>query len=182
MKPKLNNSDYKQLIQQRILTALNDGQWHRNKELLQKTQITQRTLSKHLDILEKFGLIEKHTDRETGEYPYPVLYKTNKLTTLLGKHMEIVFNNAENIKTDLTKTKDPLLMLKTFHAINQQYFKETLQIIQIDKGLNQEALEMIAHYLFSLPYEIYIKELLKAFNNTIKQSTKKQDVPQSHPL
>lgn len=57
-----------------ILDVLSDGEWHRHKEILEKTRLSPTTLSKHLKELEK-GLVEKRIDIESGEYPYPVYYR-----------------------------------------------------------------------------------------------------------
>ena len=59
---------------QQILSILSDGQWHRHKEILEKTKLSPTTLSKHLKELEK-GIVEKRIDIESGEYPYPVYYR-----------------------------------------------------------------------------------------------------------
>jgi DNA-binding HxlR family transcriptional regulator len=57
-----------------ILSILSDGEWHRHKEILEKTRLSPTTLSKHLKDLTK-GIVEKKLDLESKEYPYPVLYR-----------------------------------------------------------------------------------------------------------
>ncbi|MCD6263955.1 winged helix-turn-helix transcriptional regulator [Candidatus Bathyarchaeota archaeon] len=59
----------------RILEVLKDGEWLRYKEIVNKTGLSQVTVSKYLKILEKEGKIEKKIDIESGEYPYPVYYR-----------------------------------------------------------------------------------------------------------
>jgi DNA-binding HxlR family transcriptional regulator len=62
---------------QLIFKALSDGQWHRNMEIHEKTKISSRTLTKHLDRMAKTKIMEKKIDKESGKYPYPVLYRLN---------------------------------------------------------------------------------------------------------
>jgi DNA-binding transcriptional ArsR family regulator len=60
--------------EKQILNVLSDGKWHRYQEIQQAARLSSRTLSKHLKRLEK-GLVEKHIDLQSGEYPYPVYYR-----------------------------------------------------------------------------------------------------------
>lgn len=57
-----------------ITRILMDGEWHRYQELRQKAGMSSATLSKHLKELEK-GIVEKEIRLESGEYPYPVVYR-----------------------------------------------------------------------------------------------------------
>jgi hypothetical protein len=57
-----------------ILRYLGDNKWHRYQELLEKTELSSATLSKHLKVLEK-GVVEKKMETEGGVYPYPVSYR-----------------------------------------------------------------------------------------------------------
>lgn len=59
---------------QKIIQVLNDQKWHRYKELEAGTGLSTATLSKHLKELEK-GIVERHVDAESAEYPPPVCYR-----------------------------------------------------------------------------------------------------------
>ena len=63
----------KQKPTQKIIEVLNDENWHRYKELQDKTELSTATLSKHLKELEK-GIVERHLDADSVEYPPPVRY------------------------------------------------------------------------------------------------------------
>jgi len=58
-----------------ILKLLQDGEWHRNREILKKTQLGTATVTKHLK--ELAPLLEKNIDLKSGLYPYPVTYRLN---------------------------------------------------------------------------------------------------------
>jgi len=59
----------------KILEILSDGKMHRYGEIVKKTGLSTATVTKHLKELEKEGYVIKHVDLESGEYPYPALYK-----------------------------------------------------------------------------------------------------------
>src|SRR5512139_1848786 len=123
--------------QQLILIALADGQWHRNKELKEKTKLTARTLSKHLDELEKkLNWILRMQDRDSGEYPYPVLYKS--VNPKFGRFIQLVYENANDIEMQLKETKDPIQVLDDLHKINLYYFAMLLKMVQEDKSFDKD--------------------------------------------
>lgn len=72
----------------KILKMLNDGEFHRYREIKQLTQLSTATLSKHLKRFEK-SLIERKIDLESEEYPYPVYYriKPNVLRNEFQEHL-----------------------------------------------------------------------------------------------
>ena len=164
-----NNPIHKQYHQQRILIALSDGQWHRNKELKDKTKLTPRTLSKHLNELEKeLHWIERREDTESGEYPHPVLYKATHSIASCGRYIKTIIDNADEIETDLTETKDPLQLLKEFHEINLYYFTLILEKIQESKSKNLKELDSIMKFVYYSPYEIYTKQIITAFTKAVQ--------------
>jgi len=59
----------------KILEILSDGKMHRYGEIVKKTGLSTATVTKHLKKLEEEGYVIKQVDLESGEYPYPVLYK-----------------------------------------------------------------------------------------------------------
>jgi DNA-binding HxlR family transcriptional regulator len=166
---KPNTLDLKQYSQQRILLALIDGEWHRNKELKEKTKLTPRTLSKHLYELErKFRWIERREDTESGEYPHPVLYRATSSIVTMTIVMKTVFDNADDIETILKETKDPLQILEEFHKINEYYFTLILETIQKTKSTYPEWIDPLMDFVFYEPYKIYTKEIVRAFTKVVR--------------
>ena len=163
-----NNSNYKQHNQQLILIALSDGQWHRNMELKEKTKLTARTLSKHLDELEEeLHWIEKKTDTESGKYPHPVLYKANPTTIKYTKFVMLIHEYADKIETTLKETRDPFLMLDDFHMLNQLAFTLILIAIQTDKYMTWKQIDYATSLFLFSPYEIYTQNLITAITEAI---------------
>lgn len=71
--PTTNERGY-EVAEQKIYDVLADGQWHRTKELEEKTQLSPATLSKHLKRDLKIS-VERKVDRRGKEYPRPVYYR-----------------------------------------------------------------------------------------------------------
>jgi DNA-binding HxlR family transcriptional regulator len=166
------NPKHKQYNQQLILLALIDGQWHRNKELKEKTKLTPRTLSKHLNELEKeLHWIERRKDIESGEYPHPVLYRATPSTVSWTLYMKSVLDNADDIETIMKETKDPLQILKEYHKINEYYFTLILETIQNNKSISLKWLDPFMSFVFYSPYEIYTKEIIRAFTEAVQFGT-----------
>jgi DNA-binding HxlR family transcriptional regulator len=164
-----NNPKQKQYNQQLVLLALIDGQWHRNKELKEKTKLTARTLSKHLNELEKeFRWIERKEDTESGEYPHPVLYRATDSAVSWTHYMKLVFDNADDIEADLKKAKDPLRILEELHEVNEYYFTLLLETIQEEKTASLKWLDSFMSFIFYSPYEIYTKEIVRAFTEDVR--------------
>ena len=168
-----NNPIHKQYHQQRILIALSDGQWHRNKELKEKTQLTPRTLSKHLSELEKeLHWIDRIEDTESGEYPHPVLYKATRSIAAYGRFIKTIFDNADEIETQLKEAKDPLQVLAELNKINEWHFTLILESIQESKHKNLKQLDSITRLFLYSPYEIYTKQIIKAFTKAVQFGVK----------
>jgi DNA-binding HxlR family transcriptional regulator len=168
-----NNSSYKQYNQQLILMALLDGQWHRNMELKKETKLSPRTLSKHLNELEKeLHWVERKEDTESGEYPHPVLYRANHLTVSYATYIKSVFDNADEMETRLKETKDPLQILNDFHKINQYYFTLFLIKIQESKYITQKQLDFMANLFLYSPYKIYTQNLITAIAKAVQFGTR----------
>lgn len=167
-----NNAIDKQHNQQLILIALIDGQWHRNMELKKQTKLSPRTLSKHLDELEKeLHWIERKEDTESGEYPHPVLYRANHSTVLYATYIKSVFDNADEIERRVKETKDPLQILDDFNRINQYYFTLILTAIQENKYMTWKKIDYMTSLFLHSPYKIYITNLITAITNTIHLGT-----------
>jgi DNA-binding HxlR family transcriptional regulator len=153
--------------------ALLDGQWHRNMELKKETKLSPRTLSKHLNELEKeLHWIERIEDMESGEYPHPVLYRATHSTVSYATYIKSVIYNADEMETRLKETEDPLEILDDFHKINQYYFTLFLEEIQESKHMAQKQLDFIANLFLYSPYEIYTKNLITAIAKAVQFGTR----------
>lgn len=171
-----NNPKNKQYNRQLILIELSDGQWHRNMELKKATKLTARTLSKHLNELERIHWIERKQDKISGLYPYPVLYKATRGIIAYGIYLKEISTNLDNIGTSLRDTEDPLQILGEFHKVNEYYFTLALERIQQNKQtITLEELDLIAEMFLYTPYENYVKELLEVVREQI-QFGKKFDI------
>jgi DNA-binding HxlR family transcriptional regulator len=167
-----NNSSYKQYNQQLIIIALLDGQWHRNMEIKKETKLSPRTLSKHLNDLEKkLHWIERKEDTESGEYPHPVLYRANDTTVSYATLIKSIFDNADQIEIYLKETKDPLQILEDFHKANQYYFTLFLETIQKNKHTTQKLLDYMTSLFLYTPYKIYTTQLITAFAKAVQFGT-----------
>ena len=164
-----NNDRYKLHNQQLILIALIDGQWHRNKELKEKTKLTPRTLSKHLNELNtELHLIERREDTQSGEYPHPVLYRAPQLTVSFATYIKKVWDNADDMEPALMESKDPLLLLEKLHKLNLYYFTQILGTIQEDKCIPQKVIEWLTNLFIHEPYEICTKNIITAFTKAVQ--------------
>lgn len=164
-----DNSNYKRNNRQLILMVLIDGQWHRNMELKKETRLSPRTLSKHLQELEKdFHWIERKEDTESGEYPHPVLYRATHSTISYATYIQSVIYNADEMEARLKETKDPLQILDHFHKINQYYFTCFLQEIQKNKHMPQRGLDRIADLFLYQPYKIYTDNLIAVIAKAVQ--------------
>jgi DNA-binding HxlR family transcriptional regulator len=167
-----NNPEHKQYNQQLILLILSDAQWHRNKELKEKTKLTPRTLSKHLNELEKeLHWVERREDKESGEYPHPVLYRATDTILSYTIYMKSVFDSVDIIQAELQETKDPLQILEVIHKINEYYFTLILETIQKNKSASSKWLDSFMSLIYYSPYEIYTKEIIRAFTEAAQFGT-----------
>lgn len=158
-----DNPKYKQLNSQKVLFALIDGQWHRNKELKERTKLTARTLSKHLGELEKnLHWVERKEDTESGEYPHPVLYKATNAAIPFIKYMDIVFQNADTIEKEIDEVTDPLKVLRKIHKGEEYYLYLTILEIATFKYMTKEQLDGFLDFTFYRPHQIYIEALIGA--------------------
>lgn len=145
-----------------ILEALADGNWHRNKDLKEKTKLSSRTLAKHLERMVKIPVIERKEDNESGKYPIPVLYRIiSPLDTYVRSNiLRTLF--ADQIETILDETKDPLFILDTIHALSQEGFVELLRRIQQSENISNEELYFFGECFLWANYKIFIARLMGA--------------------
>ena len=69
---------------QKICKNLQDGQWHRYSQLKKETGLSTATLTKHLKEMIK-GIVERHIDVKSGQYPPPVSYRLKPSYSKQGK-------------------------------------------------------------------------------------------------
>jgi len=122
---------------QTILKTLVDGKWHRYQELHAQTGLSSATLSKHLKELEE-GIVEKKMILESGEYPYPVVYRIKekhqpvikKLVDRLGCTVFTVIRfGANGMKVDVVQKK-----LETANTALAETISEAYKIYSNDQN------------------------------------------------
>ena len=136
-------------------------------ELKEKTKLSSRTLTKHLNQMTNIQTIEKKTDVESGKYPIPVLYKaTPELTTYIKASItrEEVANKLE---LALNESKDPLILLEAIHASSQLYFIELLTQIQQNKNITNEEIYFFGECFLWASYKQYTSKLIEASRKII---------------
>jgi DNA-binding HxlR family transcriptional regulator len=164
-----HNANYTRYSQNLILIALSDGQWHRIKELKEKIKLSPRTLYKRLNELEKeLNWIERKEDMESGEYPYPVLYRATESILSIAILIKTVHYNANNIDENLKKTKDPLQILRRLHKLNLYYFTLLLETIQKDKYMSQKHIDAMTNLTIYDPYKIYVNNIVASFAKNVR--------------
>jgi DNA-binding HxlR family transcriptional regulator len=132
----------------KILTVLNDGEWHRNKELL-TIGISSATLHKHLNELTK-TLLEKKIDKQSSEYPFPVYYR---LKCKVFQSLFTTFKtSARNLDNTLLEKED----FKRFMFANNYMIGHSILAwlrIYAYEGNVKELNDLIESYLFPLILE-----------------------------
>ena len=150
-----------------ILKTLSDGQWHRNMELKEKTELSSRTLAKHLNHMTNIQIIERKEDIESRKYPVPVLYKAiPELTTYIKASIsrEEITNMVEPA---LNECKDPLFLLDGIHATSQIYFLELLKQIQQNNINTNEQINFFAECFLWANYKQFTHKLINASRKII---------------
>ena len=71
----------------------------------------------------------------------------------------------------MKETKDPLQILKEYHKINEYYFTLILETIQNNKSMSLKWLDPFMSFVFYSPYEIYTKEIIRAFTEAVQFGT-----------
>jgi predicted transcriptional regulator len=126
---------------QAIYNVLSDGQWHRTMELKKTTQLSSRTLAKHLENLMTLKLIERKEDTTSGEYPIPVFYKAIDQFLhdfLMPNKMRQLFK--DKVSEMLEETNDPLIVLEMIQQFAQVDFIRILEEIKNNKKMSGEEL------------------------------------------
>jgi len=150
-----------------ILKALSDGQWHRYMELKQKTELSSRTLTKHLDYMKKTQIIERKEDIESKKYPVPVLYKaTPELTTYIKASIARE-KFANGLEPALNDCKDPLFLLDGIHAASQLGFIDLLTHIQQNNIDTDDKINFFLECFLWANYEQFTHKLIDASRKII---------------
>ncbi len=139
----------------KILEVLQDGKWHRYNEIKQSTGLSSATLSKHLEELTN-GIVEKKLDLESGEYPYPVLYRLKPF----------VFEKANPVRAEFTK--DYKLIRYDLHFLHFLCGMITLDFLKMyleGKGSEET---------FNQAFENYVIERYRESVNQLKQQLMKE--------
>jgi DNA-binding Lrp family transcriptional regulator len=134
-----------------ILKVLGDGKWHRYNEIKEATGLSSATLSKHLEELTK-GIVEKKLDLESGEYPYPVLYRLKPFVFEKAKPIEPLF------------TKDYKLIRYDLHFLHSLCGLLTLEYLRMYLENPKENEE-----IFNQAFENYVIERYRDSVNLLKE-------------
>jgi len=136
-------------------------------ELKEKTQLSSRTLAKHLSQMTNLRYVEKKTDVESGKYPYPVFYKVDPDVNSSIKTNIVREEIANGLEPALNESKDPLFLLDGIHANSQLYFIDLLRRIQQDKNATNEDIYFWAEYFLWSAYKQYTYKLIQASRKII---------------
>ena len=144
----------------KILEALADGDWYRYKEIREKTNLSSRTLTKHLDRLQEIPIVERKEDVESGKYPVPVLYRIiSPFDTYVNAK---VFRErfADDIEEMLDETKDPLVILDIIHTFSHTGFVQLLTEIKERDEISNNELCFFGECFLWGNYKILIARLM----------------------
>lgn len=150
-----------------IFKTLYDGQWHRNKDLKEKTKLSSRTLNKHLTEMVKKCVVERKVDNESGKYPYPVLYKAEPELLVYMKSSLFREDFSKTIDAMLEETKDPLEILDVIHEYSQRAFLWILEEIKRNKNISDNQIEFFEEMFLWSNYKSFTFELIEATRKKI---------------
>ena len=139
-----------------ILKVLGNGKWHRYNEIKEATGLSSATLSKHLELL-TIGIVEKKIDLESGEYPYPVLYRLKPF----------VFEKAKPLEPDFTRKHELIRYdLHFLHSLCGMLTLDFLRMYFQNPKKNEE--------IFNQAFENFILERYRESVNMLKQELLKE--------
>jgi hypothetical protein len=118
--PTTNKRDYEE-AEQEIHNVLADGQWHRARELEEKTRLSPATLSKHLKRDLRIS-VERKISRRGKEYPRPVYYRLQSSFKQKLEKAQFLNTSAEQILNSPTLRISFLLRGASLMAIS--YLKD----------------------------------------------------------
>ena len=114
-----------------IYNVLSDGQWHRIKELKERTRISPTTMYRKLKLLEENFLIERKEDVKKGKYA--VLYKAIPELVTIIRMRKLTTDLSQTLEKLLAETKDPLLAVDSIHLFSQLGILTVLKILSLLK-------------------------------------------------
>jgi predicted transcriptional regulator len=152
-----------------IYEVLSDGQWHRIKELKERTKISPTTLYSKLESLEELTLIKRKEDIEKGKYA--ILYKAipEMLTVIRVRRLTKEIN--QTLEQILVETKDHLFVLDTIHLFSQLGVLTVLKSLSLLKKKNRniswELVEFFEETLIWHPYKSLTLNLIASSMKTV---------------
>lgn len=150
-----------------IINALSDGKWHRRMKLKKETGLSSSTLAKHLKDMEKFKVIEKKKDDESGKYPCPVFFKAKPaLIEWIIESNTIEYNANESI-LELNATKDYEKILEKIHIWSEVQFAELLRYTKQNKNATKDEINFLAECFLWADYKKSTSKLIEASRKII---------------
>jgi len=144
----------------RTTTAV--GRWHRNMELREKTKLSSRTLSKHLDEMVRAKVVERQVDNKSGKYPFPVFYRATPMLLAYTKSSLLREDFSQMVDAMLHETKDPLKILEVIHAYSDLGFLFLLKAIKNNENVTDEGVDFFEEVFLFSSYRSFIFDLVEA--------------------
>ena len=155
------NTDKRIESSKSILKVLSDEEWHKYGELLEKTKISSRTLTKRLDDLQDRKLIQKEEREPRKRYP-SAYYKAEPELVTATKATILTEELSEDIEPALIEIKNPMVILELINLQNS--LSLTSNLIEELKGNNIS--ESKLYFLLELfvwePYKALTWKLIEA--------------------
>ena len=164
LRTNVSNLDKKIESIKSILKALSDEEWHKYGELLEKTKISSRTLTNHLDYLKECKLIK----REEREYPSAYYKAEPELVT----YTEAAFSIEElsqQIEPVLLETKNPSFVLNLIHMNCGAILEITVYKLKEDKNVPEHKLRFLLDLFAWETYRILTWKLVEATKKHIDE-------------
>jgi len=158
----MSNIDKKIESTKRILNVLSDEKWHKYGELLEKANLSSRTLTKRLDYLKGCNLIK----REEREYPSAYYKAEPELVTYTEAKfsLEKLYQQIEPV---LLETKNPFLVLDIINAGCQGALKLTIGKLMEEKNTPEHKLHFLLDLFVWEPYRVLTWKLVEATKKNI---------------
>lgn len=121
-----------------ILKVLSDGEWHQYKELKEKAELSNVTLSRHLKKLKK-ALLKKEGEKDSRI----VYYKMKNSYLIFMAILDTAQELWQRFRKTLVTTKNPLLALKEINTFNNISTLGILKILKETTDTDQETLNFL---------------------------------------
>jgi hypothetical protein len=152
---------------QNILKVLTDNQWHSYKEIYEKADISNVTLSEHLKELKP--LLDKRKDASTNRRSRQ--YKIKPLFALILANGLVIDVAGKEIKQQIQSEKDFALALKSINGITDSLLTATLYILANENYRDDS--EVIKLVLETFVWESY-KSLTWKFVEAVREYMNKE--------